>query len=221
MTRPLKRSLQQQKSALFGKRNQLQNDSANCWTNFKLFFQMSNKSRNFTGLIFLGVVALVLLGRYLYMQPAQSEGDGLPSFEATRLDGQPFSLQALRGRYVLLDFWGSWCAPCRRQNPELVALYRQYGQSRFTDAQGFTIVSIGIEEDQDRWRRAIERDGLAWPDHILDLSSSLRFFNSPLAKRYNIRQVPTTYLLGPKGNIIAINLPPAQVDLYLKTKLTN
>jgi len=164
---------------------------------------------------------LALLGRYLYMRPAQSEGDGFPSFESTRLDGRPFSLEALRGRYVLLDFWGSWCGPCRKQNPELVALYQQYGQSRFTDAEGFTIVSVGIEEDRQRWLRAIERDGLVWPDHILDLSSSLRFFNSPLAKRYGIRQVPTTYLLGPQGNVIAINLPADQVNRYLKTKLTN
>lgn len=188
---------------------------------FKLFFYMSSKNRNFKWLIFITILALALLGRYWYMKPAQTEGEALPTFEATRLDGSPFSLAALSGRYVLLDFWGSWCGPCRKQNPELVALYQKYRQSRFTDAAGFTLVSVGIEEDRDRWLRAIERDGLSWPDHILDLSSNLRFFDSPVAKQFQIRQVPTTYLIGPDRQIIAINLPPAQVNLFLQQRLTN
>lgn len=188
---------------------------------FKLFFYMEQKNRNFKWLIFITILALAVLGRYWYMKPAQTEGQDLPSFEATRLDGSPFSLAALSGRYVLLDFWGSWCGPCRKQNPELVALYHKYSQSHFTDAAGFTLVSVGIEEDRDRWLRAIERDGLSWPDHILDLSSSLRFFDSPIAKQFQIRQVPTTYLIGPDRQIIAINLPPAQVDLFLQQRLTN
>lgn len=180
---------------------------------------MPSKSNNKKYWWIVGMLVLLLLGRYWYMKPAQKEGETLPPLEATRLDGQPFSLEKMRGRYVVLDFWGSWCGPCRRANPELVALYQQFGKASFTDASGFSIVSVGIEEDRDRWLNAISRDGLEWPDHILDLSSSLRFFNSPIAAAFGIRQVPTTYFIGPSGDIIAINLPPDQIRRYLETKM--
>jgi thiol-disulfide isomerase/thioredoxin len=180
---------------------------------------MSSEGKNKKYWWIMGVLVLVLLGRYLYMKPVQKEGEKLPPLEAIRLDGQPFSLEKMRGRYVVLDFWGSWCGPCRRANPELVALYQQFGQASFADAAGFSIVSVGIEEDKDRWLNAINRDGLVWPDHILDLSSSLRFFNSPIAAAFGIRQVPTTYFIGPSGDIIAINLPPDQIRRYLETKM--
>ncbi len=169
-------------------------------------------------LVLLIVVVGVWLGRYLYFRPNYITGEQAPLFEATLRDGTLFRLADHRGKYVLLDFWGSWCPPCRQQNPQLVRFYERYGHASFLDADGFIIVSIGIERDSMRWVRAIEQDGLSWPYHILDRATSLRFFDSPLAKLYGVRQTPTTFLINPKGYIMGLNLPISEMERLLDRK---
>lgn len=144
-------------------------------------------------------ILLYLGGRHFYFQPKLVNGAGAPDFSGVTAEGQPFALSDLRGKYVLLDFWGSWCGPCRKQNPELVALYNQYRD------KGLEIVSVGIESSEQSWRNAIEKDGMAWPYHLLDLTESKRFFQGPIADLYGITSVPTTYLLRPDGKVIAVN----------------
>ncbi|HKK78162.1 MAG TPA: TlpA disulfide reductase family protein, partial [Phaeodactylibacter sp.] len=110
-------------------------------------------------LLAIGLVAL-FVGRYFYMKPGMVNGEQAPGFEAQLLNGEDFRLSELKGQYVLIDFWGSWCPPCRKENPELVDLYHKYKQTNFEQAQGFTIVSIGVEENRERWLNAIQRDEL-------------------------------------------------------------
>ncbi len=173
-----------------------------CRNNFSfrlLPFRMKNL------LIFLGVtiVAFVIFrfGKNLYLKPKNITGAKLIEIEGQLPDGSPFTLSGLKGRYVLLDFWGSWCGPCRKSNPELVALYDQYHDQQFKGADGFDIVSIGLENSASRWQQAIERDGLHWPYHLMESSS----FDSPITTAYNVKQIPTKFLIDPEGIILAVD----------------
>ncbi len=168
--------------------------------------------------ILLIALAVLVAGRYVYFKPRFVQGERAPDFSAVRKDGQSVRLSDLRGNYVLLDFWGSWCGPCRAQSPALVELHRKYEGKKLGDGAGFQILSIGVERDAGSWERAIAQDGLSWPSHILDQSASLRFFNGPIASMYKIRQVPTTFLINPDGDIMGINLSPEEVDEQLSNR---
>lgn len=167
----------------------------------------------------LNILLLALIGlfiaRYFYRQPSFVNGESAPDFTAGTIGGGQLRLSSLRGHYVLIDFWGSWCGPCRKENPALAALYDKYKDASFRQAEGFELVSIGIEENESRWRNAIERDGLHWPYHILDKAGSLRFFDSELAQLFGVKQVPTKYLLNEKGQIIAVNPSVEELDKLL------
>jgi len=141
-----------------------------------------------------GYVAL-----YFYKKPKFSEGDLAPDFTAVTMMGKQLQLRDLMGEYILLDFWGSWCGPCRRENQEIVAFYNQNFFS--ATEQKLRIVSIAIETDSIAWQRAITADKLDWPDHIVQLDR----FSSPIAKLYGVREIPTKYLIGRKGEIIKVN----------------
>lgn len=147
--------------------------------------------------IFPIILILGYLGYKWYQLPGFSKGEDIPNFTANLLDGQEFSLSDLRGNYVLLDFWGSWCAPCRKENPELVKLYKEYKDS----SVGFHIVSVAIETKKESCIKAIKKDGLIWPHHIVLLDR----FKSELAQTFKVREIPTKYLLSKDGSILSVN----------------
>ena len=104
-------------------------------------------------------------------------------------DDKPMKLSDLRGKVLLVDFWGSWCGPCRKENPNVVKVYEEYKK------QGFEILSVSLDEDQDAWLEAIKADGLSWK-HVID--------SSPVtADLYNVSGIPYTYLLDKEGTVIA------------------
>lgn len=166
--------------------------------------------------ILLVVAGVALIGNYIYRRPKYDENEKAPNFQSRLIDGRDFSLRDVQGSYVLLDFWGSWCGPCRKENPELVRLHEKFHNQLLDSGHTrFHIVSIGIETNRDRWERAILQDQLSWPHHILQNQR----FNSPIAKLYGVREIPTKYLINPDGAIVLVNPTVSTVEEYLSNRL--
>jgi thiol-disulfide isomerase/thioredoxin len=166
-------------------------------------------------LLFLAAVIVFEIGRYFYFKPKYVSGDDTMSFTATLFNGEKFELSSLRGNYVLLDFWGSWCGSCRKENPLLSALYYKYNDKKFNDASNFEIVSIGIEKSKDNWVNAIKKDGLNWKYHILQDQN----FDSEIPRLFGVKEIPTKYLLDTEGKVIMTNPSAEEIDKFLKGKL--
>ena len=156
--------------------------------------------------IVIGVLIFGFVINYFYRLPKFNPGNAAPDFEVELLSGDNFHLSQLKGSYVLLDFWGSWCGPCRKENPDLVKLYREL-QAKSDGNKPIVFVSIGIESDVEQWKRAIQRDGLEWPYQIAQLDK----FSSPIATLYGVKEIPTKYIIDPDGKIIATN--PSIVEM--------
>jgi len=124
-------------------------------------------------------------------------GADAPVFNSPDTAGKTFNLKDLRGKYVLIDFWASWCIPCREENPNVVKAYGQFKDKNFTVLG----VSLDKSDKRDAWIKAITDDGLAWY-HVSDL----KYWNNAIAKLYSVRSVPQNFLLDPKGKIVAANL---------------
>ena len=165
--------------------------------------------------VLMVLVVLGYIGYHFYKKPKYSNGEKANPIQATLMDGSKFDLEDLKGQYVLLDFWGSWCGPCRRENPDLVKLYDKYNGGEFSSATGFEIVSIGVETKESRWKAAIEKDGLKWKYHIAQMDR----FKSPIVSQYGVKEIPTKYLINEKGEIIGVNQPIAEIDQMLSRRL--
>ncbi|ASZ11435.1 AhpC/TSA family protein [Chitinophaga pendula] len=122
-------------------------------------------------------------------------GQQAMDFSQADVDGKQVSLASFRGKYVLVDFWASWCGPCRAENPNVVKAY-----SKFKD-KGFDILSVSLDEKREKWLAAIEVDNLTWT-HVSDLKG----WSNAAAELYSIRAIPQNLLLDPKGRIVAKNL---------------
>ena len=164
-------------------------------------------------LLVLAVIGFV--GYKVYIMPKFSDGEKAPGFSSTLINGDKFSLDDLNGRYVLLDFWGSWCGPCRHESPDLVRLNREFMGKKFRDASGFDIVSVAIETNENRWKKAIQSDNLMWPYHIVQLDR----FKGAIATQYGVKEIPTKYLLDTKGEILMVNPSFEELTSFLKGKI--
>ncbi|TDB69054.1 TlpA disulfide reductase family protein [Arundinibacter roseus] len=122
-------------------------------------------------------------------------GDEAPDFTLNSPEGQQVSLSSLRGKYVLLDFWASWCGPCRMENPNVVKMYAKYKD------KGFAIYGVSLDKDMNAWTAAIKKDGLTWTH-----GSDLKYWSSAVAQLYGVNAIPATYLLDKDGKVIAKNL---------------
>lgn len=163
------------------------------------------------------VICLVLAYVFFVRSPDSKSGNFAPDFDAELVDGSDFSLSDLRGHYVLLDFWGSWCPPCRRDNPNLVSLHESFNGKNFQDADGFEIVTVALEKDDKRWKKAADNDGFVWKHQIVKTARLV--LTDPIAIKYNVSDVPSKFLIDPEGNVIGVNMKRQEIENYLGEKL--
>jgi len=137
-----------------------------------------------------------------------SIGSSAPDFTQNDETGKPVSLSSFKGKYVLIDFWASWCGPCRRENPNVVAAFNAYKN------KNFTILGVSLDQDRQKWLDAVKADNLNWTQ-----VSDLAYWNNAVAKKYKVNSIPQNYLIDPNGKIIAKNLRGEELHKILAQTL--
>jgi len=159
----------------------------------------------------------VLTANAQYANTKIQTGQKAPELELKDTAGKAVKLSEItKGKIVLLDFWASWCHPCRLANPRVVELYKRYSDKKFKTAKkGFTIVSVSLDQDKSKWIEAIQKDGLVWPNHISDLGG----WRSVAASTYGVEFIPQAMLIGADGKIVATYTSAEQAEADLQKML--
>ncbi len=151
-------------------------------------------------------VILLLLGS-LCFTTCQTDrlinGKAVPDISLQDQLGNTVVLSEIIGqnKYVLIDFWASWCKPCRVQHPELIKVYNKYKNAKIDKADGFEIYSVSLDDKKEKWTGAIAKDKLPWKNQVSDLLG----FKSPYVETFQFEQIPTSYLVNEQGVIVGVN----------------
>ncbi len=128
-------------------------------------------------------------------------GDLAPEISLPTPNGDTVKLSSLRGKMVLIDFWASWCGPCRKENPNVVKAFNEYKDKYFQAGDGFTIYGVSLDKSDEQWKKAIENDKLTWTN-----VSDLQYWNSEAGRVYQVSSIPCNFLIDGNGVIVAKNL---------------
>ncbi|WP_025743280.1 TlpA family protein disulfide reductase [Aquimarina pacifica] len=143
---------------------------------------------------FVLVVAIILGVYFMYIRYFSiSDGERAPDFDTALIDGAAFKLSDLQGKYVLLDFWGSWCGPCLKEIPELVELHQKHPDK-------LIIVTIALEKDSFSWKKVASKYGFTWKNQIVDQNKFVMM--SSIARKYGVTEIPAKFLISPEGKLI-------------------
>ena len=176
------------------------------------------KMRNFLFRISIVIFSVLTIIYIIYSFSENVKiGEKAPEFTTQLVNGENYSLSNSKGNYVLLYFWGSWCGPCIRNAPELVAISDNYSSKLFDKDSKLEILSFALEKKGKKWKKVVNKFGFNWELQVVQFHQLV--LNSPIANKYGVFEIPSKFLIDPNGNIVLSKTSFSEIEQYLEKRL--